>query len=80
MHSGACLRNRNLMAYIEAVVLVRSSVTLDFYLTKNDPGYLDELTAAAAEVPGVTMHEPVPYDELLQTLRASDVGVQCCPR
>jgi hypothetical protein len=79
VHSGACLRNRNLMACIDAVALAKADVTLDFYLTKNDPGYLAELAARAAEVPAVRINEPVPYDELLTTLNGFDVGVHVLP-
>lgn len=75
VHSGACLRDRNLLDMIDAVALVQRPVTLDLFLTKNDPAYHAELIARAAEVPGVTVHEPVPYAELAETLAKYDVGV-----
>ena len=79
VHSGACLRDRDLMGHIEAMALTTKPVTLDFYLTKNDPRYFDELAARAREVPGVRVHDPVPYDELISTLAAYDVGVFVLP-
>lgn len=75
VHSGACLRNRQLMTMLDAVALSDADVTFDLYLTPNDPPYLAELRARAAEIPGVTVHDPVPYAQLIETLNAYDVGV-----
>jgi len=79
VHSGVCLRTRNLMALIDAKALASSPVTLDLYLTPNDPGHLEELRARAKEVGGVVVHDPVPYAELVRTLNAYDVGVFAGP-
>lgn len=75
VHSGACLRDRNLLDMINAVALAQRPVTLDLYLTKNDPAYHAELVARASEVPGVTVNEPVPYADLADALAGFDVGV-----
>lgn len=75
VHSGACLRSRNLLAVIEAVASTRSSVTLDLYLTPNDPAHLEEIRQRAAELDRVTLHPPVPYSDLISTLNRFDVGV-----
>lgn len=75
VHSGACLRDRNLLDMIDGVALSTKPVTLDLFLTKNDPAYLEELKARAREVPGVTVREPVPYAELADALANFDVGV-----
>jgi len=75
VHSGACLRNRQLMTMLDAVALADADVTFDLYLTPNDPGYLEELRTRAATIPGVTVHDPVPYAELIGTLNGYDVGV-----
>ena len=56
VHSGACLRNRNLMASSRPSTR-HCDVTLDLFLTPNDPGYLLELQRAAAR-PVVRVHEP----------------------
>ncbi|GAA1179078.1 hypothetical protein GCM10009584_21000 [Ornithinimicrobium humiphilum] len=85
VHSGACLRNRDLHVLVDAVAAAASGehpapVTLDLYLTPNDPGYLEELRSRAAATGGiVTVHDPVPYAELLTTLNAHDVGVHVLP-
>ena len=75
VHSGACLRKRNLLALVDAVERSTSPVTLDFFLTPNDPEYLRELRQRASEVPGVAVHDPVPYEKLIETINAFDVGV-----
>ncbi len=79
VHSGACLRNRRLHIMAEAVDAAANDVTLDFYLTANDPPYLEELKDFAATSERVTVHDPVPYAELAETLTAYDVGIHVLP-
>lgn len=79
VHSGAGLANRHLEILVDAVALTRANVTLDLFLTPNDPAYLSRLRALADGVPGVTLHEPVPYAELVMTLARYDVGVFVLP-
>jgi hypothetical protein len=79
VHSGACLRNRNLAALIEGVATSSARVTLDLYLAPNDPGYLDELRNRAGQLEGVTVHDAVPYRDLVTTLNGFDVGVHILP-
>jgi hypothetical protein len=83
VHSGACLRNRDLHVMVDAVVAAAGAgaeVTLDLYLTANDPGYLEDLRARAAAAAGVvTVHPPVPYASLVTTLNRYDVGVHVLP-
>ncbi|MGO0576766.1 glycosyltransferase [Ornithinimicrobium panacihumi] len=82
VHSGACLRNRGLHVMVEAVLAVAAGtpaappVTLDLYLTPNDPAYLAELRElAGADGSVVRVHDPVPYSDLIATLNGYDVGV-----
>lgn len=79
VHAGACLRNRNITSMIDAVELAESDVTLDFYLTPNHPDYLEEVKERAEGVPGVTVHDAVPYSELVPLLNRFDVGVHLLP-
>lgn len=79
VHSGACLRNRNLHVMAEAVDAAANDVTLDFYLTANDPPYLQELKDLAARSTRVTVHDPVPYAQLGETLARYDVGIHVLP-
>ncbi|WP_052460572.1 glycosyltransferase family protein [Microbacterium gorillae] len=79
VHSGACLRNRQLHVMAEAVEAASNDVTLDFYLTANDPPYLQELKDFAATSKRVTVHDPVPYAELAETLRGYDIGIHVLP-
>jgi hypothetical protein len=79
VHSGACLRNRQLHVVAEAVEAASADVTLDYYLTANDPPYLEELKEFAATSRRVTVHDPVPYAELADTLNGYDVGIHVLP-
>ena len=80
VHSGVCQRNRALMETVSAVVESRADVTLDLYLTPNDPPYLAEIRQAAEASGGrVTVHEPVPYEQLNETLQQYDLGVVVIP-
>ena len=79
VHSGACLRSRNILALIDAVDQSEGAATLDLFLTPNEPQYLAEVKRRAADVAGVIVHDPVPYDRLVETLNAYDVGVHLLP-
>ena len=55
-------------------------ITLDLYLTPNDPDYLAELRALArTSHSAVQVHGPVPYAELFTTLNRYDMGVFLLP-
>ncbi|GGI47661.1 hypothetical protein BCL57_002374 [Agromyces flavus] len=77
VHSGAGLRDRNILALVEAVEAASSRVTLDLYLTENDPTLIAELRERRSE--RVTLHPPVPYVELSATLNGYDVGIHALP-
>lgn len=77
VHSGAGLRNRNITLMLDAVDRVTRPVTLDLYLTENDPGLIAELRDRQSE--RVRLHAPVPYAELIRTLSGYDVGVFVLP-
>ena len=83
VHSGACLRNRSLHVMVDAVVAAAgdgSDVTLDLYLTPNDPPYLAELKDRAEFTAGIVrVHDPVPYASLLATLHQYDLGMHVLP-
>jgi hypothetical protein len=77
VHSGAGLRDRNIMALVEAVEAAKSPVTLDLYLTENDPSLIAELRDRQSA--RVTLHPPVPYAQLSATLNGYDVGIHALP-
>lgn len=79
VHSGACLRNRHLDVMIEAVLTADADVTLDLYLTPNDPPYLEELRNQAERSDRIVVHEPVPYANLIPLLNQYDLGVHLLP-
>lgn len=79
VHSGAARRNRSLAVMLEAVRRTQRPVTLDLLLVPNDPAYLAELRAEAADLPQVRFRDPVPPGELVEALGACDVGVFVLP-
>ncbi|MFD6054798.1 glycosyltransferase family 1 protein [Agromyces sp. NPDC060279] len=79
VHSGAALRDRNISAILDAVEATSAPVELALYLTPNDPGFLAELRSRAERSGRITLHDPVPYDELSRTLNAHDVGIHILP-
>lgn len=79
VHSGACLRNRQLDEMVTAVQTADADVTLDLYLTANDPGYLEELRLQASADSRVTVHDPVPYAGLIELLNDYDMGIHLLP-
>lgn len=79
VHSGACLRNRQLDVMVSAIQAADADVTLDLFLTANDPPYLEELKQQAAEGGRVVVHDPVPYSELIPLLNEFDMGVHLLP-
>lgn len=85
VHSGAALPDRHLEIMIEAMGMVERPMTLDLYLARNDPAYIERLRALAAEVTArhgrelVRVLDPVPHEELVRTLADYDVGVFSIP-
>jgi hypothetical protein len=79
VHSGAGLRSRNITQLVDAVEAATAELSLDLYLTPNDPHYVRELAARTAGSARVTLHDPVPYTALLETLNGYDVGLHVLP-
>ena len=75
VHSGAALRDRKLEIMLDALELSSAPITLDLFLTPNDAAYVAELRTRSSRTPGLTVHDAVPYTELIETLNAYDVGV-----
>ncbi len=79
VHSGACQRQRELGTMIQGVMDSNNDVTLDLYLTPNDPQHLQELKELSASDHRIAIHDPVPYKELVALLNAYDVGISTIP-
>lgn len=81
VHSGAAVFGRDLETTISAVVRADDRFTLDLFLVPaNDGGaYLSKLKEIAQDSPRITFHDPVPPNELPETLNAYDVGVFWIP-
>lgn len=79
VHSGAALADRGIDAIIDGVEDTIADVSLDLYLTPNDPAYLERIRARVADSTRITLHPPVAYDQLHETLNRFDVGVHLLP-
>lgn len=80
IHAGAALRSRRIEAMMRAASETSTDVTLDVYLAANDPSYVAELRALAAELGDrVHVHDAVPHDELLDTINRYDIGIHVLP-
>lgn len=79
VHSGAARSDRYLEIMIDAVRAATRPVTLDLFLTPNEPDYLRRLTDLAADESRVRLHPPVPYEQLGDTLAGYDAGVFVLP-
>lgn len=78
VHAGNGVATR-LEVMLEAMALVTNGATLDLYLIDQGDGYVASLRERFAENPVVTIHDPVPTDQIVQTLNAYDVGVYSLP-
>lgn len=80
VHSGNAQTGRGLRQLVRAVGRTTTPVHLDLYLVPNDTVFHAELEGLVADSGGrVTLHPPVPRDELVATLNRSDVGVFVLP-
>lgn len=79
LHTGVARRNRHLEAMIEAIRGLEGHAVLDLMLMPSEPGYIGHLGALAAEVPGVALRDPVPYDRLVDTVAEYDVSLVVFP-
>lgn len=79
VHSGNAQRNRHLDIMIDAVEAADREVHLDLLLMPNDAAYLAELKSRTASSRRVRVLDPVPYEDLVATLNAYDVGVFVLP-
>lgn len=75
VHSGAPSAARRIEAMIDAVRVTTADVTLDLYLIDDGSDYVATLRDRAADLDRVTFHEPVPYDDLIDTLAGYDLGI-----
>lgn len=79
VHSGIAATQRRLDLMIDAVRATSADVTLDFYLVEGGAGQLERLRVLAGDEPRIRFRDPVPYDELISTLNAYDVGLSILP-
>ena len=81
VHSGGAQPNRRIEVMMEAVAKSSSNTTLDLYLTHEKSGYADELRALAARLGDrITIHPPLPQNQLVRALNRYDVGIHVLPQ
>lgn len=79
VHSGNAMRSRGLVELVDAVAVTAADVSLDLYLMPTEADLMAELHARASASPRITVHEPVPYRDLVRTLNGYDLGVHVLP-
>ncbi|MGV9769737.1 glycosyltransferase [Microbacterium sp. NPDC003461] len=80
VHSGGAMRKRAIHVMAEGVLAARNGATLDLYLVPSEPKYVDELRLLAERSDGrITLHDPVPYRELMKRLQEYDLGIHVLP-
>lgn len=81
VHSGAAVPGRNLEGMVEAIKILGSDYSLDFYLVEARDGgrYLRSVKQLAEGAARVTFHNPVPPSELPAVLNKYDLGVFSLP-
>ncbi len=79
VHSGAAKNGRFLEVTLDAMASIKSDATLDLFLTQSHGSYYQSLRDRIEGMSNVTLHDPVPYSALSETLSAYDVGVFLLP-
>lgn len=79
VHSGTADPERNILELIEATDALGDGFTLDLYLLEVPGGHLEVIRRRAARSPRITVHEPVPPEDLPTVLNRYDLGVFLYP-
>ncbi|WP_454295701.1 glycosyltransferase family 1 protein [Salana multivorans] len=75
VHAGVALRNRRIEEMIRGAGAAGQRFTFDLYLAPNDAGYVEELRGIARDYSTVTVHDPLPFEQMIERLADHDVGV-----
>ncbi len=79
VHHGGAQRGRRAEVMIEAVRRSSTDLTFDLYLTGVDPEYREELRTLVEGDPKIRVHDAVPYEKLIETINAYDLGIHILP-
>lgn len=79
VHHGGAQRDRRAEVMIEAVRKSSTDITFDLFLTGVNSAYREELRELVKGDPKITVHDGIPYEELLETINAYDVGIHILP-
>ena len=79
VHSGIPAPHRKLEVMIDAVKKTQTNVTLDLLLMPTNDACMAFLRDRAADDHRIRFRDPVPYDELVDTLNDYDLGLSLIP-
>lgn len=85
VHTGAAGRGRRLEIMMDGVATANharpGAFALDLYLMPGDAEYIAELRQHAVRLrdQGIQVLDPVPFDQIVPTLTAYDLGIFVCP-
>ncbi|WP_240691672.1 glycosyltransferase [Arthrobacter sp. CAU 1506] len=79
IYSSAGQRYRKIEDIMEAMRGAPEHLELDLIVMPNEPAYVAELKALGEELPRVRFREPVPYDQLVDTVAEYDVAISIIP-
>ncbi|EMY35667.1 hypothetical protein D477_003193 [Arthrobacter crystallopoietes BAB-32] len=79
IYSSAGQRYRRIEDIISAMDAASGELELDLIVMPNEPAYVDELRRQAEPLPNVRFREPVPYDQLVDTVSEYDVSISVIP-
>ncbi len=79
VHSGTADPERNILELVDAVEKLGAGFSLDLYLVEVPGGHLEVIRKRIMHSPNVTLHHPVPPEDLPGTLNQYDLGVFLYP-
>jgi hypothetical protein len=75
VHHGNANPNRKIENYLDLMEMLDNRFTLDLYLMPRDPSYLARIKRKAETLERVTVHDPIPMQELVSVCNRYDIGI-----
>lgn len=79
VHHGNAVRRRKLDMLIKLMELLDERFTLDFILKPSERNYYNELVRKAEGTPRIAFRDPVPPEQIAETINDYDIGVYSLP-
>lgn len=80
VHAGGAQPNRRIEVMMQAVANSKEGATLDLYLTQEKSEYAEKLRRLSMSLGDrITIHPPMPQEDLLSELNRYDVGIHILP-